>query len=49
MAISVGITHIITFKLKQNGISGELLIVLEDFLKDKKQRFVLNRQSPSWV
>ena len=26
------------FKLKQNGISGNLLNVFEDFLRNKKQR-----------
>ena len=29
-------------KLKQNGISGNLLETLTDFLKDRKQRVVLN-------
>ena len=32
----------IIFKLKQNGISGKLLSVSSDFLKDKKQRVTLN-------
>ena len=32
----------IIFKLKQNGISGELLRALSDFLKDRKQRVTLN-------
>ena len=30
------------YKLKQNGISGNLLETLTDFLKDRKQRVVLN-------
>ena len=34
----------IIFKLKQNGISGNLLERSADFLKDRKQRVVLNRQ-----
>ena len=32
----------IIFKLKQNGISGELLNLLCDFLMNRKQRVVLN-------
>ena len=39
----------IIFKLKQNGISGKLLSVLSDFLKDRKQRVTLNRQVSSWT
>ena len=38
----------IIFKLKQNGISGKLLSVLFDFLKDRKQRVTLNGQVSSW-
>ena len=34
----------IIFKLKQNDISGKLLNVLSDFLKDRKQRVILNGQ-----
>ena len=37
------------FKLKQNGISGELLHVLSDFLSNRKQRVVLNSQNSSWA
>ena len=39
----------IIFKLKQNGISGKLLSVLSDFLKDPKQRVILNGQVSSWA
>ena len=39
----------IIFKLKQNGISGKLLSVLSDFLKDRKQRVILNWQVSSWT
>ena len=39
----------IIFKLKQNGISGKLLSVLSDFLKDRKQRVILNGQVSSWT
>ena len=35
------------YKLKQNGISGKLLETLTDFLKDRKQRVVLNGQNSS--
>ena len=37
------------YKLKQNGISGNLLETLTDFLKDRKQRVVLNGQNFSWA
>ena len=30
------------YKLKQNGVAGNLLKALADFLKDRKQRVVLN-------
>ena len=39
----------IIFKLKQNGISGKLLSVLSDFLKDRKQRVTLNGQVYLWT
>ena len=39
----------IIFKLKKNGISGKLLSVLSDFLKDRKQRVILNWQVSSWT
>ena len=32
------------FKLKQNDISGNLLNLLCDFLRNRKQRVLLNRQ-----
>ena len=37
------------FKLKKNGISGNLLNVITDFLYQRKQRVVLNRQHSSWT
>ena len=37
----------IIFKLKQNVISGKLLSVLSDFLKDREQRVILNWQVSS--
>ena len=36
------------FKLKQSGISGKLLNLIKDFLKNRKQRVVLNGQFSSW-
>ena len=36
------------FKLSQNGISGNLLGILSDFLSDRKQRLVLNGQKLVW-
>ena len=37
------------FTLKQNGISGDLLQILSDFLSNRKQRVVLNGQNSSWT
>ena len=37
----------IIFKLKQNGFSDDLLNILSDFLRNRKQRVTLNRQSSS--
>ena len=37
------------YKLQQNSISGNLLETLIDFLKDRKQRVVLNVQNSSWA
>ena len=36
------------FKLKQNGISGPLLTMLTSYLKDRKQRVVLNGHASNW-
>ena len=38
----------IIYKLTQNGISGNLLNLLEDFLKERKQRVLLNGQVSTW-
>ena len=35
--------------MKQNGISGELLHILSDFLSNRKQRVVLNGQNSLWT
>ena len=37
------------YKLRQNGLSGGLIIILTDFLTNRKQRVVLNGQCWSWV
>ena len=37
------------FKLKQNGIEGELLSVLTDYLSDRHQRVVLNGTHSPWL
>ena len=37
------------FKLKQNGISGELFHILSNFLSNRKQRVMLNGQNLSWT
>ena len=40
-----GIIH----RHKRNGISGNLLSLLTDFLRNRKQRVILNGQSSSWA
>ena len=35
-------------KLKQNGISGNVLNIFEDFLRNRKQKVVLNGQTSIW-
>ena len=37
------------FKLKQNGISGNLLNVITDLKYQRKQRVVLNGKHSSWT
>ena len=37
------------YKLQHNGISGELLNILIDFLNKRKERVVLNGQSSNWI
>ena len=39
----------IIFKIKQNGILDDLLNMLSDFLRNRKQRVTLNGQSSSWT
>lgn len=36
------------YKLKRCGASGQLLLLIQSFLKDRKQRTVLNGQSSEW-
>ena len=37
------------FKLKQNGISDKILIIITDYLRFRKQRATLNGQTSSWA
>ena len=37
------------FKLRQNGISGNIINILRDSLRNRKQRVVLNGQISSWT
>ena len=37
------------YKLHQEGIPGELLNILIDYLNNRKQRVILNDQSSNWV
>ena len=37
------------FKLRQNGIPGNLLNLLSNFLRNRKQRALLNGQTSSWA
>ena len=41
--------HVIIFRLTQNGISGNLLKLLPDFLSERRQRVVLNGQASTWT
>ena len=34
--------NVLIYKLKQDGVAGNLLNTLTDFLKDRKQRVILN-------
>ena len=36
-------------KLKQNGVAGDLLGTLTNFLKERKQRVILNGQYSVWT
>ena len=37
------------FKLRQNGISGDIINILRDFLRNRTQRLVMNGQCSSWT
>ena len=37
------------YKLKQNGVAGDLLDTLTNFLKEREQRVVLNSQYSTWT
>ncbi len=36
------------YKSKRCGVSGQLLLLIQSFLKDRKQRTILNGQSSDW-
>ena len=36
------------YKLKRNGINGDILKLIESFLSDRYQRFLLNGQTSKW-
>ena len=36
------------FKLQKYGINGKLLSLMQDYLRSRQQRVVLNEQTPSW-
>ena len=42
-------TKVFHYKLRQNGISGELSNILTDFLDNRTQRVILNGQYSSWA
>ena len=41
--------QVLHYKLRQNGISGELLNTLTDYLDNRTQRVILNGQYSSWA
>ena len=41
--------EVLIYKFQKNGISGELLSILVNFLNNRKQRVVFNCQNSNWV
>ena len=39
----------LNYKLKQNGVASDLLDTLTNFLKERKQRIILNGQHSTWT
>ena len=37
------------YTLKQNGVASDLLDILTNFLKERKQRAILNGQHSTWT
>ena len=52
LCILIFLRHLIgyglIYKLKHCGVSGQLLFLIQNFLKNRKQRNVLNGQSSKW-
>ena len=44
-----GIMVLFIYKLKQNGVAGDLLDTFTNFLKERKQRVILNGQHSTWT
>ena len=40
---------VLLFKLKTYGVEGDLLLLLKNYLKNRKQRVVLNGQTSEWT
>ena len=38
----------LVYKVKQNGVADDLLDTLTNFLKERKQRVILNGQDSTW-
>ena len=41
--------HVAIFKLRQNGISGDIINILQDLLRNRKHRVGLNGQCSGWA
>ena len=40
--------YVLVYKVKQNGVADDLLDTLTNFLKERKQRVILNGQDSTW-
>ena len=41
--------YVLVYKVKQNGVADDLLDTLTNFLKERKQRVILNGQYSTWT